>query len=117
MLSATDLASARAALEESLPDTAIIKNPSWVSDGGGGGTTTFTASGTVPCRIMPVSGNERVEGARLNADTEYLVTAPYDAAVDKDSVLEIDSRVFSVTAVGEPRSWAVSLRVEAKEVT
>lgn len=116
MLTAADLVSMRETLEDSLPDLAVIKTPSRVSDGGGGDTTTFTVSGTVPCRIMPVSGNERVEGARLNADTEYLVTAPYDAAVDTDSVLEIDSRVFSVTAVGEPRSWAVSLRVEVKEI-
>lgn len=116
MLTASDLVSMRETLEDSLPDTAIIKNPSWVSDGGGGGTTTFTAAGTVPCRIMPVAGNERVEGARLNADTEYLVTTQYDAAIGADSVLEIDSRTYSVTSVGEPRSWAVSLRVEAKEI-
>lgn len=117
MLTAADLASMRETLEDSLPDMAVINTPARVSDGGGGGTTTFTASGTVPCRIMPVSGNERIEGARLNADTEYLVTTTYDAAIEADSVLEIDSRTFSVTSVGEPRSWAISLKVEAKEIT
>ena len=117
MLSASDLASARAALEESLPDIAIIKNPSWVSDGRGGGTTTFTAAGTVPCRISPLTGDERVEGERISTDSESMVTAPFDAAVESDSVLDIQSRLFAVTSVREPRSWAVSRRIEMKEIT
>ena len=116
MLSASDLASARAALEESLPDLAVIKNPSWTSDGRGGGTTTFTAAGTVACRITPLTGDDRVEGERLAADSESLVTVPFDATVDSDSVLEIESRLFSVTNLREPRSWAVSQRIEVKEI-
>lgn len=116
MLSASDLELMRGEAENFLPDTAVIKAPSWVSDGGGGGTTTFTASGTIFCRIMPISGNEKIEGARLDPDTEYLVTAPHDSSIDTDSVLEIDGRTFSVTSVGEPRSWAVSLKVEVKEI-
>lgn len=116
MLSAADLELMRDEAEDFLPDTAVIKTPSWVSDGGGGGTTTFTASGTISCRIMPVSGNERIEGARLNTDTEYLVTMPHDAPVNADSVLEIGGNSFSVTNIGEPRSWAITLKVEAKGV-
>ena len=116
MLTDADLNSARDAANDFLPDMAVIQTPAWVSDGGGGGSTILTASGTVACRVMPVTGNERLEGARLNPDTEYLITAPHDAPITLASVLEIASRQFSVTAVGEPRSWAVSLKVEAKEV-
>lgn len=118
MLTASDLASMRETIEDSLPDTAVIKSRAWVSDGGGGGTTTYTPSGTVECRITPASVSpEAVKGERLHPDTEYVLTFPYDTAIATDSIIALDGRDYSVTAKREPRSWAVSLRVEAKEVS
>ena len=108
----------RATVDSSLPDSAIIKTRAWVSDGGGGGTTTYAAAGTVDCRIAPVTmDDEVIEGERIHPDTEYVLTFPYDTAVVDDSLITIDSRNYSVTALRAPRSYAVSLRVEAKEVT
>lgn len=118
MLTTAELTAMRATLADSLPDVAVIKSRSWVSDGGGGGTTTYAAAGTVDCRIAPASASpERNQGERLHPDTEYVLTFPYDTAVEDDSLITIDSRDYSVTALREPRSFAVSLRVEAKEIT
>ena len=107
----------RDTLEASLPGTAVVKSRSWVSDGGGGGTTTYTASGTVDCRIAPLMAGEAVEGERIDSDSEYVFTFPYDTAVEGDSVITYDSRDFTVTGMREPRSWEISRRVEAKELT
>lgn len=116
MLTANELADMRDDLEDSLPDTAVIKSPAWVSDGRGGGTTTFTAAGTVVCRVAPIPGNEKLEGARVHPDSEYLFTLPFDAVLDSESVLSWNGGDFSVTAAPEPRSWALCRPVEAKEV-
>ena len=108
----------RATLDASLPDSAVIKTRAWVSDGGGGGTTTYVASGTIACRIAPVAAaGERVQGEKIHPDTEYVLTFPYDTAVADDSLITLGSRDYSVTSLREPRSWPVSMRVEAKEVT
>lgn len=121
MLTASELTAMRSTLDASLPDSAIIKTPTWVSDGGGGGTTTYTASGTVDCRVTPGAGvagvGEVVRGNRLDPDVDALFTFPYDTAIDANDVIELSGRTFSVKAVAEPRSWSVSLRVDVKEVT
>ena len=117
MLTASELTAMRSTLDASLPDSAVIKTRAWVSDGGGGGTTTYVAAGTVDCRVVPAAAaGERIEGDRIHPDTEYVFTFPYDTAVESDAVLTVDSRTFSVVAVRSPRSWPISLRVEAKEV-
>ena len=108
----------RATVEDSLAGTAIVKTRTWVSDGGGGGTTVYIAAGTLDCRVAPFSpANEKVAGERLNPDTEYVFTFAFDTAVLPDSLITYDGRNFAVTAVRAPRTWEVSRRVEAKEVT
>lgn len=116
MITAAELAEMRDDLEDSLPDLAVVKTQNWVSDGGGGGSTTFTASGTIPCRIAPVQNMEGTTGGRISPDSEYVVTLPFDAAVTTESMLTINTRNFSVTGMREPRSWEISRRIEAKEV-
>ena len=107
----------RDTLEDSLVDTAIIKSSAWVSDGGGGGTTTYTASGTVECRVAPLTmTGEMVEGDRLQSDTEYIFTFAWDTAITDESLITHSGRNFTVTALRAPRTWEVSRRVEAKEV-
>lgn len=117
MLTAAELDEMRETLEDSLPDTAVIQTSGWVSDGGGGGTTSWTAAGTVPCRVAPLSGEERVEGARVDPDAQYVFTFPWDASVTTDSQVVCSGGTFAVTAAREPRSWELSRRVEAKEIT
>jgi head-tail adaptor len=117
VLTAAELTAMRDTLEDSLVDTAILKTRQWVSDGGGGGTTTYVAAGTVECRVAPVSPNtEKVEGERLQPDSEYVFTFAYDTAISDESLITYAGRNFTVTAQRAPRTWEVSRRVEAKEV-
>lgn len=116
MITAAELLAMRDDIEDSLPDQAVIKSQTWVSDGGGGGSTSLVAGGTVPCRIAPLMSEEGTTGGRISPDSEYVVTLPFDAAVTASSVLTINSRNFSVSGMREPRSWEISRRVEAKEI-
>lgn len=115
MLNAADLASMRATAEQALPGTAIIQSGTLVSDGGGGQTETFAASGTVSCRVAPAAGNEREEGDRIVADSQYVITLPADTTVETDDRIVVAGITYNVTAVRD-RSWEVTRRVEARKV-
>ena len=119
MLTDAELASMRDTLNDSLPGTAIVQTSAWVSDGGGGGTTTWVPSGTFDCRIVPTStqtGQEEELGDRVQPEGQYIVTLPSDAAVEIDTELLIDNRVFTVTGTGTPRTWALSQQLIVKEI-
>lgn len=88
----------------SLSETAHIVTEAFVSDGGGGGSVTFTPAGTIPCRIDPV-GQQRlggVRGGRIDERSTHLVTLPPNTAVDSTQQIAIDGRgTFEVTALRE----------------
>lgn len=121
MLTEQELASMRETMNDSLAGTATVEVSSFVSDGGGGGTTTFAAQGTFDCRIAPTTGaggnQEFIAANRLHPDSEWVVTFPHDAEVTANDQLRHDNRVFTVLAVTDPRTFAVSLRAEVKEIT
>jgi SPP1 family predicted phage head-tail adaptor len=117
LLTAAELSAIRTTAADALPDTAIIQNYTSVSDGGGGQTQTWTAAGTMDCRIAPIVGmgaNEDQSGGRISADAQFIVTLPYNAAVTTDSRLVIDSNNYNVEAIRE-RSWNATTRVEVKK--
>lgn len=119
MLNADELAGMRSTMVQSLAGTAIIQTSTWVSDGGGGGTTSWVNAGTVACRITPVASSgegESVEGGRVHSDTEYVVTIPNDTLITSDSQILYGSQTFTVTTLRAPRTWEISRRVEVKEV-
>ena len=117
MLSDAQLAAMRDTAAQALPGTAVIQSSAWVSDGAGAGTTTFTASGTVACRVAPIDAVEKVEGARLDPDSEVLFTFEWDAGVDAANQLIYQGGTFTVTGLRAPRSWPITQLVEAKEIT
>jgi SPP1 family predicted phage head-tail adaptor len=117
MLTATELASMRSTMGDSLAGTAVVQTSAFVSDGGGGGTTTWTASGTVDCRVAPAtSSNEKQIGDRLQPETETIFTIPQTTTIDSDARITYEGRVYTVTALRAPRTWEISRRVEAREV-
>ena len=116
MLTDDELASMRSTLNDSLPGTAIVQTSTWVSDGGGGGTISWVASGTFDCRISPTSGKQEEFGDRLQPEGEYIVTLPSDAQVSVDEQMAIENRVFTVINAGTPRSWPLSQRVVVREL-
>jgi hypothetical protein len=117
LLSAAQLAAMRDTASQALPGTAVVQSSAWVSDGGGAGTTTFTAAGTIACRVAPIAAAEKVEGSRLDPDSEVLFTLEWDAGVDAADQLVYQGGTFTVTGIRAPRSWPVTQLVEAKEIT
>lgn len=119
-LTDSELAGMRSTSVEYLAGTAIIQNQSFVSDGGGGGTASWVAAGTVDCRVAPVASSgegEGVEGGRIQPDTEYVFTLPNDTVLSDASRILYGSQVFTVTSLRSPRTWEITRRVEVKEVS
>lgn len=118
MITADQLDEMRATLEESLVDTAVIQTSSWTSDGMGGGTSTWTAAGTVACRIAPslAGEGEVVDGSRVQPDYEYVVTLPAETSISEDMRLVVEGSTYSIVSLRVPRSMAISCRVNVKEV-
>lgn len=113
MLSTAELNSMRTTAGAALPDTCVIQTQGWASDGGGGGTLSWTAAGTVDCRLAPISGSEGEVGERITADAEFVFTLPHDAAVSTGSRIVHAAGTFDVAAV-HTRSWQLTKRVETK---
>lgn len=97
-----------------LPDTAIIQAQTYNSDGGGGGTTVWAATGTVDCRYAPLiaRGDERETGERIEPYDEFVITLPFDTTVDTTNRIVIGSETFDIQAVNN-RSWNLTTRAEA----
>lgn len=116
MLTARELSQMRTVAAEALPGTAVIQTQAFTSDGGGGGSVVWSASGTVACRIGPMSGVEREKGARLSSDADFIVTLPGNATITTNSRIISAGGTFNVEAIRD-RSWDLTTRVETvKEV-
>jgi head-tail adaptor len=99
-----------------LPGTAVIQSQAYVSDGGGGGSVTWSNSGTVPCRIAPLGGDERLIGGRISPDADSVITLPWDTSVTEGSRIVASGGTFNVEHVRD-RSWELTTRLEAKKET
>ena len=96
----------------SLTDTGVIQTQAGTSDAGGGITTAWTASGTVNCRIDPLSGRERVTGGAIDERSTHLVRCPSDAAVTTDSRIAMTGGTYEVTAVRDRTGqWLATFEV------
>ncbi len=119
MLTATELASMRTTAGSALPDSAVIQSQAWSSDGGGGGSQTWTAGGTVACRLAPIAtaGQDEGEtGERIAADAQFVITLPFDAGVTTNSRIITNGGTFNVESIRD-RSYELTTRVEVvKEV-
>lgn len=118
MLTETELSSMRSVAAQALPGTAVIQAQTFVSDGGGGGSTTWAPSGTVDCRVVPVAlgagANEGLTGGRITPDSTYVITLPAETSVTTNSRIISAGGTFNVEAIRE-RSWNVTTRVEARK--
>lgn len=120
LLTASDLTSMRSVLNESLPGTAILMARTQAGDGQGGYTDTYAASGTVACRLSPlpvVSGIEEPVGDRKATIAERVITLPAETSVPTTGRIQIGAETFQVTSVRAPRTWELSVRVHAYEIT
>jgi head-tail adaptor len=117
LLSDQDLDSMRATATEALDGTAVIQMQQFVSDGGGGGSATWTASGTVPCRIAPYtqSAGESLEGGQVMNDAEVIITTPAETDIEANARIVSDGRIYTAVAIRR-RSQEMTRRFAAKEI-
>lgn len=119
MISASQLAKMQQTATAALPDSGTILRGTSVSTGGLGGSTTFTPSGTVPCRVRPqgmISPSD-IGRAGGQALLEYwLITMP--AGTDIRDGDRISSLGHTFEAIGSGvTSWEIDRQVRAVEVT
>jgi head-tail adaptor len=116
MLRTGDLSRMRTVAGSALPDTGTIHSQAYVSDGGGGGTVTWTAAGTVPCRVAPLmtGGVEQVTGGRISPTADTVITLRHDATITPSSRLVANGGTYNVEHVRD-RSWELTTRVEARK--
>lgn len=115
LLSAAEIEGMRATASQALDGTAVIQTQSFVSDGGGGGTTAWTASGTLDCRLAPLMEGEGVDGDRLSNESSVIFTFPAGTEVDHNAQIVYGGGTFTVTGIRQ-RSVEMSRRVEAKGI-
>lgn len=108
----------RGVLDDSMPDSCVIQAPTFVSDGMGGGSVTYSNSGTVDCRVSPggLTPQEQPIGGMLTVIGDYTITMPATTVVPSKSRITSSGRTFEVLDA-KHRSWEISLRVAAREIT
>jgi hypothetical protein len=119
MLTSTDLAGMRAAVNDLLPDTANILAGTVAPDGQGGWSQTWgTATAGVKCRLDPgrKENRESVAGAALLPFSWWQLTLPYDTTLTEQNRVEIAGETFNVVHVDTGKSWSVSVRAVLTKV-
>lgn len=86
----------------SLSDVGQVGRGTVIGDTGGGGTTAWTYSGTISCRIDPLNGRSRLTGGQIDERSTHVVTAQLGATVSASDRFAIAGRgTFEVTATHE----------------
>jgi SPP1 family predicted phage head-tail adaptor len=75
-----------------LSDSAHLVRGTVTDDQGGGATTSWATSGTIPCRIVAITGYEFEAADRLSDRSTHRVTLPADADVNVTDRLAIDGK-------------------------
>lgn len=115
LIVAADLTWMRTMQEEYLPGTAVIYRSTTTSDGMGGFNDVYSAVGTVDCRLLPPSGDERVAGEQIISITEWFITLPHDTNVTvKDRITVDDVRQFEVLWINENEWSHTAMRCAVK---
>jgi hypothetical protein len=86
-----------------LSDVGQIGAPGLIADDGGGGVAiTWVYSGTIPCRIDPLSSGSGITGGQIDERSDHMVTVPPGVGVTAANRFLIDGRgTFEVTATRE----------------
>lgn len=102
-----------------LSDAAQVGTRGYVSDGGGGGTLSWSYGGTVACRVDPLGRTgspEALVADRLSDRSTHQILMPPGTALDTDQrVRVVNGGTFEITAVDDRTAEWIAL-AEAVEV-
>ena len=101
-----------------LPGTAIILGQSKVSDGMGGYTNSYVASGTIAARLdyKGGEGDESDISGRLAEHKDYILTIPNGTTIEETGRVEFDGAQYEVRSVLVRGPWDLCERVELAKV-
>ena len=119
MLTAAEIASMRVTAASVFDDTAVISTYADETTAAGSSTERWTPAGTVPCHLSPITRRgerEPVEGERVSARSEWILTVPTGTVIAETSRVTVGERQFEVATVLAPRTWELARRVEMIEV-
>jgi hypothetical protein len=127
MLSSREMLDMRGALESLMPDTCHILEVTNTSDGQGGLTQAWgTAVANVTCRIDSFlsrglasmrGGGEMVVGGALTDFSRWIVSMPYDTAVEVANRIQMsDGSVYNIVSLDTGKSWDLEKRLTVEKV-
>lgn len=118
-LSDGDLYRMRQLANPTLAGTAIISRPTYLSDGQGGGSVTYSPAGTVACNIAPYksrAGDEGVVADRLQSALGFYLTIPALTSIAMTDQVIAGGGTFEVVALREPRSSEIVRRAVLAQI-
>jgi hypothetical protein len=106
-LSGRDLDDARRDIEATWPGTAILSMPGTVLDAEGGWSDGYTAMGTVPALLHPLSSSddESLMGGQLHAEGTFVLWIPHDGTIGPDWQVSYAGTAYDVVNIAE---WNVA---------
>lgn len=117
-LSTAELVQMRHTADAYLAGTAVIHTATKTSDGQGGYTWAYAASGTVAARLSPeqLRGGENAVGSRVAEVAPWILTVPASTSIDEDDRVVYNTVTYEVSEVLTWTPWEISRRVRLTEV-
>lgn len=112
LISSDDLSYMRDYAESWMPDTCQIEDFARVSDGAGGFTESWSAVGTVACRIDPTQTTEqdvKISG-KDTLRSVYLISLPYDCGLTDEHRIVCGGDIYQVLQMDNAHSGKISIR-------
>jgi hypothetical protein len=117
MLTDSELAAMREAIQSLFPDTCNICTVTTSPDGEGGWTESRGTSGTaIPCRLDAVQGYLQVTGGAIQPYLSYRLSLPYDASVDYGNIIEHSEIDYAIKSINLNQSWNAVIRIELEKI-
>lgn len=120
-ITSSELDQLRLDMAELMPDTAVIQASTWVGDGAGGGSASWTpvTGGTVACRIDPMNLRGVQAGVIAGQETltvRYQATFPHDAPLVENYRVVIGSSTYELVQLDVDHSKRATRRAIVSEI-
>lgn len=118
-LNTKQLTHMRAGAEALMPDLCVIQGVTRTSDGAGGWSESWSARGTVICRLDPIVSRNRSEAqaAREATIQYYTLSVPWDTEIAPDDRVVHDGVTYEVVEAHGDESWPVARRARVAILT